>query len=835
MTTKSKNDGSRDTGVMRRRQLRFLALLLFAAGYLAPTPLDAQVHVWSELMEGLKDSNGLSVVSDEAGNVILAGEFSGDLNLPGSTLVSVGARDGFVAKFSASGQHIWSRSFGGPGNDDLHSVAVSPNGDVAVVGSFAGNATLGGQDFDSAGLLDIYVSVFKGNNGAHRWSRTFGAAENDTGRAIAYTNDGNVFVASSFQEAVNFGGATLVSAGSYDIAMATYNGVTGSHIWSRRVGGSDADIVNRAIVDHSDTIVIGGYFQGTTDLGSGPRPSKGSTDMFVATYSASNGSSLWVKTVGGTGAEIATGVVVDQEGNVLVSGTFGQSGGPVDFGGGAISTAGGADIFIAKYGPDGSYVWAKGHGGSTDDNAEGLAVDSAGNPAIVGSFQLTTNLGGETLVSAGRFDVLIAQYDSFGRHVWSKNYGNLVTEKGNSIAFDKDDHLIVTGFTLWLVDFGGGPLIATGAADAFLAKFVSDVPVGQPTPVPTNTPAATNTPGSTPPPATPPLSIAGAVSYSGSGVAVPGVQVTLRNPSRIEVTNTTSAGNYSVTNLTQGSWQIQPAKLGGGNGAITSLDASRVLQAAVGMYSLTGLEATACDVTGNGSVTALDASRILSLVVGELDRFPAAEACGSDWVFGPVPAQVANQSVVQPLLRDGICQPGSITLNPLVQAVTAQSFRAVLIGDCTGNWTSQSATAALQSSSADPPDVYAGRLRRKRGADSQLPIVVRTANPFHSLRVDLQYDAQDVELVGATIRGPGKSERDILISHGTNGRGKATVAVASAHPLGGGRGLRMMLRFADRSGRASRDSVRVVGAALDEHSVSVAQRGRQRPDAFRSR
>jgi hypothetical protein len=332
-----------------------------------------------------------------------------------------------------------------------------------------------------------------------------------------------------------------------------------------------------------------------------------------------------------------------------------------------------------------------------------------------------------------------------------------------------------------------------------------------------------------------PLGIAGAVTYSGSGIAVPGVQVTLRNPPRIEVTNTTSAGNYSVTNLNQGSWQIQPAKVGGGNGAITSLDAARVLQAAVGMYSLTGLEAIACDVTGNGSVSALDASRILSLVVGGLDRFPAAEACSSDWVFGPVPAQVANQSVVQPLLRDGFCQPGSITLNPLVNAVTAQSFRAVLIGDCTGNWTPQSPTGMLQNVPANSPVVYTGRLRGKRGADSQLPIVVRTANPFHSLRVDLQYDATEVELLGATIRGTDRSESDVLISHGTNGRGKATVAVASAHPLGSGHGVRMMLRFANRSGRASRDGVRVVGATLDEHSVSVAHRGQQRSAAPRSR
>ena len=63
------------------------------------------------------------------------------------------------------------------------------------------------------------------------------------------------------------------------------------------------------------------------------------------------------------------------------------------------------------------------------------------------------------------------------------------------------------------------------------------------------------------------------------------------------------------------------------NGFVSALDASLVLQHAVGEIALEGPAASAGDVSGDGSTSAFDASLILQFLVGLIDCFPADSSC----------------------------------------------------------------------------------------------------------------------------------------------------------------------------------------------------------------
>lgn len=65
-----------------------------------------------------------------------------------------------------------------------------------------------------------------------------------------------------------------------------------------------------------------------------------------------------------------------------------------------------------------------------------------------------------------------------------------------------------------------------------------------------------------------------------------------------------------------------------GDGSVSALDASEVLQHATGIITLDGVKATNADVSGNGDISPLDASLILQYVVGLLACFPADLTCG---------------------------------------------------------------------------------------------------------------------------------------------------------------------------------------------------------------
>lgn len=81
-----------------------------------------------------------------------------------------------------------------------------------------------------------------------------------------------------------------------------------------------------------------------------------------------------------------------------------------------LTSAGGTDIFVARYDRDGNLKWAESAGGAGADEGRGIAVsDLSGEVFVAGGFQgtATFDLGGAnetTLTSAGLQDIFVAQY-----------------------------------------------------------------------------------------------------------------------------------------------------------------------------------------------------------------------------------------------------------------------------------------------------------------------------------------------------------------------------------------------------------------------------------------
>jgi hypothetical protein len=197
---------------------------------------------------------------------------------------------------------------------------------------------------------------------------------------------------------------------------------------------------------------------------------------------------VWARPAGGAGTDWTYGIATDGAGNSYVDGQFS---GTATFGAGeanetALSSAGGFDIFVAKYDPSGTLAWAKRAGSGGFDQGHGIATDGAGNSAVTGFFSGTATFGpGEvnetTLASAGAFDIFVAQYDPEGAMVWVKRAGDTGDDVGQGIAAD-GAYFYVTGHMRGAVTFGAGDasqtmLTSAGNADIFLASYfgVNDI------------------------------------------------------------------------------------------------------------------------------------------------------------------------------------------------------------------------------------------------------------------------------------------------------------------------------------------------------------------------
>jgi len=84
--------------------------------------------------------------------------------------------------------------------------------------------------------------------------------------------------------------------------------------------------------------------------------------------------------------------------------------GTVNFGGGAITAGSSGDMFLAKFGPGGAHIWSKRFGDGSGAVGRAVAVDASGNAIVTGYFPGVVNFGGGALASAGGYDIFVAKF-----------------------------------------------------------------------------------------------------------------------------------------------------------------------------------------------------------------------------------------------------------------------------------------------------------------------------------------------------------------------------------------------------------------------------------------
>jgi hypothetical protein len=260
----------------------------------------------------------------------------------------------------------------------------------------------------------------------------------------------------------------------------------GNFLWAKSVGGTQSEGSLGMDVDNAGNVISIGRFQGTFDFDPGAgvfnQSSAGNFDIFVLKLDPS-GNFIWARKIGGPGYEDATSVQTDDNGNVLFTGSFGNTV-DMDPGAGILNfTAAGSDIFVLKLDGSGSLAWAKQMTGTLSSHGSELVVDNSNTIYYTGWFWGNVDFdpgpGASTLTSmAGSRDIFISRLTNDGNLVWVRQIGNSESDEGAAITIDGNANLYLTGYFRNTVDFDPGPgtsnlFVQNGSDDIFVLKLNS--------------------------------------------------------------------------------------------------------------------------------------------------------------------------------------------------------------------------------------------------------------------------------------------------------------------------------------------------------------------------
>ena len=287
--------------------------------------------------------------------------------------------------------------------------------------------------------------------------------------AVAVDTAGDVIVGGSFQSGIDLGNGAMTNPG----ALVGKLDANGHAVWSKALGVAGAvSSVSFVASDSAGNIYVTGTFQGSVNCGGGAIASAGQgQDVFVAKPRSERQTRSWATSFGDGTNDLGLGSMALDGGNgIVLAGIYSTS---VTFGGATLTPAGGATqgAFVVERSPpsDGSQVWSKGLPQTTSLYA---AVDSGGNVVLAGAFSGSVNVGGGALTSAGGDDILVARLDPSGNHLWSKRFGGGNDDEVNGVAVDGSGAVLLAGLSTGGIDFGGGT-VANGANGASFAAKLS--------------------------------------------------------------------------------------------------------------------------------------------------------------------------------------------------------------------------------------------------------------------------------------------------------------------------------------------------------------------------
>jgi len=242
---------------------------------------DSGNQLWTQTFGGTANDCGYSVQQTADGGYIVAGY---------TKSYGAGQADVYLVKTDASGNELWTQTYGGTANDYGYNVQQTSDGGYIITG----------QTY-SYGIGESNVWLIKTDElGNELWTRDYGGVEPEMGRSVQQTSDGGYIIAGSTKS---------YGAGAYDVYLIKTD-ASGIEEWTQTFGGSNYDMGYSVQLTQD-----GGYIVAGDSAAYG---SDGCEAYLIKTDASGN--ELWSQTFGGSDSDYGRSVQQTSDGGYIVAG-----------------------------------------------------------------------------------------------------------------------------------------------------------------------------------------------------------------------------------------------------------------------------------------------------------------------------------------------------------------------------------------------------------------------------------------------------------------------------------------------------------------------------------
>ncbi len=436
-----------------------VVLIITSLIVLQSSPVNSQqiIHQWIKSAGGVSPDQAVDLTIDNSNNLFVTGMFFGETQLGKKKLISDGSSDIFLAQFNDKGKLIWAKKIGGTSIDCVHSIQLDSKGNVYLCGQYRETCRFDEKQITTTSFADNFIAKYSGE-GSLLWVKPISANTKNKKSVLAIDDDdniyyagsfykklelenkklysksgsdifiskidpngnlieilkigglghqelktikcdqqGQVYIAGSFDNEIEFGEQTIQSYGKRDIFIAR---IDSSEIrWIKQAGGNYDDFADNIAINNNEIYISGSFTQNAL-FENKILISEGVLDAFLASYDL-NGKLQWVQKYGGAANEYVNSMLVAKD-NIYLSGSYRGNIQKKNYE--LKSDQFSKDVYLTKFDKKGNYLWTESFGGTNQDFAVKLLESNDNYFYQIGSYSKNIKIGKDEKYQEGNID-----------------------------------------------------------------------------------------------------------------------------------------------------------------------------------------------------------------------------------------------------------------------------------------------------------------------------------------------------------------------------------------------------------------------------------------------